>query len=112
MKQAALARAIKVPPQTLSGYELGPNKIPATVMPKIADALGVTICELYGINEGHRKRTAGRNVSDEVVARLEGALTDAQRDFLSEMATGLARLRERLRAEEGLASGSEKRRDP
>lgn len=46
--QATLARALGLPAQTLSNYELGPNKVPAAILPRVADALGVSLYELFG----------------------------------------------------------------
>lgn len=51
VKQAALARRLGIPSQTLSNYELGPNKVPAALVPKIAAILGVSISGLYGVEE-------------------------------------------------------------
>ena len=51
IKQADLAREIGVPQSTLSKYESGDLRIDSDTLPKIANALGVSIDTLYGINE-------------------------------------------------------------
>ncbi|MCL2462298.1 MAG: helix-turn-helix transcriptional regulator, partial [Defluviitaleaceae bacterium] len=41
--QSQLARALKLPQSTYTGYELGIRKFPLTVVKQIADAFGVTV---------------------------------------------------------------------
>lgn len=39
--------------QTIYEWETGRRQLPASEVPRIAELLGVTICDLYGVDEGH-----------------------------------------------------------
>jgi transcriptional regulator with XRE-family HTH domain len=58
LSQAALAEAVGIPQRTISFYEREASAIPSTLVPALAKALGVSMEELLGINEGvqHSKR--------------------------------------------------------
>src|SRR5579859_3585363 len=75
IKQATLARRLGIPSQTLSNYEIGPNKVPADLMPKLAAALGVTVSELYGVEESHLDTGTGAGKTEQaLLATLRRAL--------------------------------------
>jgi transcriptional regulator with XRE-family HTH domain len=96
--QSALARAADVPQPTLSHWESG-VAIPADILPDLAKALGVSICELYGVPERHTASLTGSGKTERIIM---ASLSEAERDFLIEMAASLERYRDRFRTEEGL----------
>ena len=49
LSQAQLAKAAGVPQRTIANYETIANYIPSSVLPALADALGVTIEEIVGL---------------------------------------------------------------
>jgi len=49
MSQAQLAKAVGVPQRTIANYETIANYVPSSVLPALADALGVTIEEIVGL---------------------------------------------------------------
>lgn len=57
LSQVQLAALIDIPQRTLSFYETYAENVPSTLLPVIADALGVTVQEILGIqNETEIKR--------------------------------------------------------
>jgi transcriptional regulator with XRE-family HTH domain len=107
MTQTALSKATGIPESTLSRY-LHPSEAtgrirgtPAAALLSIARALGVTICELYGVEEGHTG-ARGESVSDRFVESVTAELGQADRELLGEIGASLERYRARLRREEGL----------
>jgi transcriptional regulator with XRE-family HTH domain len=75
----ALGEAVGVTAQSVWDWEKGRSQLPSNDIPKIADTLGVTICELYGIDEGHEQR--------------KDDLTSAEREALDNIARELVKLR-------------------
>lgn len=114
LKQATLARMAGVPAGSLSHWELGERRVPADAVPAIANALGVTICQLYGVEEGHTTaerapREPRGAIAERVAARLAAAweeLPESEQTFLTEISESAERFRQRLLAEEGVSSGS------
>lgn len=79
-----LVRLAKLSSASLSNYESGKRRVPAIVVEKVASALGVSICALYGVEEGHAGPPAPSYAD----------LTDAERGVLDNMARELVGLRE------------------
>lgn len=106
LKQATLARAVGVPPQTLSNWEMGKARVPAEVLPGLAEALGVSYDELLGgvaPQRGHRR--SSDSVAEYVATQLLDGwdqLPAAEQQFLREIAEATERFRVRLLEEEGL----------
>lgn len=77
--QAELARRLGRLPQDVYKWEHG-RQIPSEDVPAVAAALGVSICDLYGVQEGHSAPPAPSVVAavSEAVAILQGALAGAQ----------------------------------
>lgn len=98
--QAELARAIGRLPQDVYKWEHG-RQVPSDAVPALAKALDVTICELYGVDEGHPRPDRG-TIAGRFVLEFRDTLTPADETFISEMAASLGRYRERLRAQEGI----------
>lgn len=115
-----------MPPTTLSNYEVGPNKVPASLLPALAAALDASYEELLGEvpnpSAAHRTKvgrprlalveTAARDstISDRVTERLLAAWEDvspAELAIVEELAETAERLRRRLlREEHGLVMGA------
>lgn len=77
--------------QMVWSWERGRTQIPSADVPSIARALGITICELYGVEEGH----AG-DAGERWTRELEQLVTEPEREFLREVVEATGRLRERL----------------
>lgn len=92
--------------QTVWHWEQGRSHPSMPDVPRIAGVLGVTICELYGVDEGHARPGSNRSIADRFVSTVLPTLTLADEEFLAEMAAGLERYRQRLRAQEGLQQES------
>jgi transcriptional regulator with XRE-family HTH domain len=57
LSQAQLAEVVGIPQRTISFYETEAGDLPSTLIPALADALGVSLEELLGVNRaGARKR--------------------------------------------------------
>lgn len=80
LTQADLAARIGTTRRVLSSWESG-RPTPGDDIPNLARALGVTICELYGVQEGH---TAG----------VDQDLSAAERAALDNIARELVKLRQ------------------
>lgn len=118
LTQDGLRRKTGISSSAISRY-LHPDKngvqrgMPASAILKISQALGVTICALYGVQEVHEVNPqAGQYATDQpgrttrVVAGnlIEGwaRLPPPEQEFLREITAAASRLRERLIREEGL----------
>lgn len=107
--QDSLAAATGIPPTSLSHYVRGTRRWPASAVQAVAEAFGVTICNLYGADEGHGA-TQGHDqrvaeIRDRAISRLiEGheEASPAEREFVSTIAEAAVLFRKRLRDEEGL----------
>lgn len=95
--------------QAVYEWETGRRQLPASEVPRLAEVLGVTICELYGVDEGHTRQhdreKRVREVRDAAVARLMAGheqAPKAEQDFIREIAEAAERFRQRLVSEEGL----------
>jgi len=56
LSQIQLAEFIDIPQRTLSFYETNAENIPSTLIPLLADALGVTVEDILGISNKNAKR--------------------------------------------------------
>ena len=56
LSQAELAAAVDIPQRTLSFYERKADHLPSNLLPKLAQALGVSIDDLLGIDSAGSKR--------------------------------------------------------
>lgn len=59
LSQAALAEAVGIPQRTISFYEREAGALPSTLVPKFAKALGVSMEELLGIDNGAQRSKRG-----------------------------------------------------
>ena len=58
LSQAQLARAVDLPQRTIANHETIANYIPSTVLPDLANVLGITIEQLLGVGP-ENKSTRG-----------------------------------------------------
>ncbi len=56
LSQQAVADEIGIAQQTLAHYELGRLRMPASLLPKLAQLFGVAVDELVGVSSGASKR--------------------------------------------------------
>lgn len=56
MSQQAVADELGIPQQTYAHYEVGRLRMPASLLPKLAQIFGVTADELLGTSNGSGKR--------------------------------------------------------
>lgn len=76
MSQQALAEAVGITFQQIQKYERGANRISASMLIKVARALGTPVAELFGAND------AARGMTDEVANLLgEPGALDLLRAF-------------------------------
>ena len=64
MSQQALAAAVGITFQQIQKYERGANRVSASMLARIAQALDIPVAELFGANDG------ARGVTDELAALL------------------------------------------
>lgn len=103
LKQAALARRLGVPPQTLSSYERGYHEPPAAVIPAIAEVLKVSYEELLGelpSNRGGAPSSRAARIRDRLLVRWGERLTEPELTLLDRLAGELVSYRARLLAGE------------
>lgn len=102
----ALGAHVGVTPQSVWDWEKGRSQVPSEDLPELAAALGVTICQLYGIDEGHQLHSEtpaerwARRLGEEI-----GAMSEADQELVRDLAETALRYRDRLRTEEGLPAG-------
>src|SRR5579859_4899659 len=72
--QAALSTATGIPTTSLSHYVRGTRRWPASAVHAVSKALDLTICGLYGVDEGHMAAEAGTGKAEVLAARLASAL--------------------------------------
>jgi len=72
LSQAQLAKIVSMPQRTIANYETVANYIPSSVIPALADALGVTAEELIGISSPRVGKRGPKS-------RLEKQLEDLRR---------------------------------
>lgn len=102
LTQEQLGERLGVTATAVSHWERGRSQPPAVDVPRIPLALGVTICELYGIEEGHtRPQRPGRRWAQRLADQV-ATMSPADQEFVRELAEVLQSYRERLRTEEGL----------
>ena len=74
LSQAALAEAVGVPQRTISFYERDAGAIPSTLVPKFAKALGVSMEEVLGIDNGAQRSKRGPKSQLERQLEIVGTL--------------------------------------
>lgn len=75
-QQSDLARKLGETRQRVNNWVRGISDVPADEVPNIAAALGLTICDLYGVEEGH----TGTGKTTALLARIaEYLATDPER---------------------------------
>jgi transcriptional regulator with XRE-family HTH domain len=81
LSQIQLAALIGIPQRTLSFYETTAESIPSSIIPQMADALGVTVEEILGI----AKKTAKRGPKSKLERQFEGVrrLSKSEQEFVS-----------------------------
>jgi transcriptional regulator with XRE-family HTH domain len=72
LSQVQLAQAVGIPQRTLSFYEREATYLPSTLLPAMAEALGVTIEELIGVSETKARK---RGPKSQLERQLEIVLT-------------------------------------
>jgi transcriptional regulator with XRE-family HTH domain len=73
LSQAALAKAVGIPQRTVSFYEREAGAIPSTLVPGLANALGVSVDQLLGIGDGAQR--AKRGPKSQLERQLEAIAT-------------------------------------
>lgn len=71
LSQVSLASAVGVPQRTIANYETIANYIPSTVLPALAEALGVSVEELLGISVPKGVRRGPKSVLEKQVSALQ-----------------------------------------
>ena len=80
LTQASLGRAIGVTFQQVQKYERGTNRVAASTLLKVADALKCSVADLYGDPD-----PTGHSVSERAILKLWAQLEESQRDAVIEM---------------------------
>lgn len=72
---------VDIPQRTLSFYETSAESIPSSIIPQLADALGVTVEDILGIS----KKTAKRGPKSKLERQFEGVrrLPKSEQEFVS-----------------------------
>jgi transcriptional regulator with XRE-family HTH domain len=97
----ALGNALGVSHSAIADWEHARSYPSSYEVQRLADALDVTICELYGVEE----HATGSGKTDRFLAGVMRKMqAEADWEFLATIATSLEHYRTRLRAEEGLPS--------
>jgi transcriptional regulator with XRE-family HTH domain len=73
LSQVALAEAVSIPQRTISFYEREAGALPSTLVPRLAKALGVSMEELLGIDNGAQR--AKRGPTSQLERQLEAIAT-------------------------------------
>ena len=81
LSQIQLAAMVDIPQRTLSFYETSAESIPSSIIPQLADALGVTVEDILGIS----KKTAKRGPKSKLDRQFEGVrrLPKSEQEFVS-----------------------------
>lgn len=87
-------------------WEQGRTQVPSELVPAIARALGVTICEFYGVEEGHAQADRPGRRWARRLAEGVAEMSPADQEFVRQLADVLEAYRQRLRAEEGVPAPS------
>lgn len=85
LSQAELAKALGIPQRTISFYEREADSIPSTLVPPLAEALGVTVGEVLGVPDGGRGKRGPKSKLERQfvqVARLPKSKQKFVSDFL------------------------------
>jgi transcriptional regulator with XRE-family HTH domain len=101
-----LGQTLGVSRQTVWDWERGRSHPPMSDVPRIADTLEITICELYGRKEMHAVGIQQQRERDIIAHRLEQLvqqMTPADQALVDAIAHWKVAERARLRAEEGLS---------
>ncbi len=84
LTQQQVADLLGVAQQTYAGYELGRARIPASMLPKLARDLSVTLDELMGQNERPRSKPGPASKLQQQIDRISQLPKTKQR-FVMEM---------------------------
>jgi transcriptional regulator with XRE-family HTH domain len=57
LTQQQLADGLGIVQQTVAHYEVGRIRVPSTMLPKLAETLGITVDELLGLDEKPRSKS-------------------------------------------------------
>jgi transcriptional regulator with XRE-family HTH domain len=81
LSQLQLAALIGIPQRTLSFYETTAESIPSSIIPQLADELGVTVEDILGIS----KKSAKRGPKSKLERQFEGVrkLPKSEQEFVS-----------------------------
>ena len=82
LTQIQLAAMVDIPQRTLSFYETDSENIPSSLIPLLADALGVTVEDILGISNN---KTAKRGPKSRLERQFEGVrrLPKKEQEFVS-----------------------------
>lgn len=82
LTQIQLATMVDIPQRTLSFYETDSENIPSSLIPLLADALGVTVEDILGISNN---KTAKRGPKSKLERQFEGVrrLPKKEQEFVS-----------------------------
>jgi transcriptional regulator with XRE-family HTH domain len=88
LTQQQIADRLGIAQQTYAGYEVGHTRIPASMLPSLAQDLGVTLDELMGLNENLRAKPGPASKLQKQFERISQLPRTKQR-FFSEVLDGL-----------------------
>ena len=88
LTQQQVADRLGIAQQTYAGYEVGHTRIPASMLPLLAQDLGVTLDELMGQNENLRAKPGPASKLQRQFERISQLPRTKQR-FFSEVLDGL-----------------------
>jgi transcriptional regulator with XRE-family HTH domain len=82
LSQVQLAALIDIPQRTLSFYETYAENVPSTLVPVLADALGVTVQEILGIQDETETKRGPKSKLDRQFDSVR-RLPRKEREFVS-----------------------------
>jgi len=88
LTQQQIANRLGIAQQTYAGYEVGHTRIPASMLPLLAQDLGITLDELMGLNENLRPKPGPASKLQKQFERISQLPRTKQR-FFSEVLDGL-----------------------
>ena len=88
LTQQQIADRLGIAQQTYAGYEVGHTRIPASMLPPLAQDLGVALDELMGLNEHLRAKPGPASKLQKQFERINQLPRTKQR-FFSEVLDGL-----------------------
>lgn len=88
LSQQAMADALEIPQQTYANYEVARARPPVSLLPELAQLLGISVDDLLGL---HRNGAAKRGPTPQLQQKIErlSRLPKAKQKFVLEMLEGV-----------------------